>query len=49
MSKYYYNIIRTDTDNSVNVLSTIKKKTKNPALLKLPTYFTELAAVKVLC
>ena len=49
MSKYYYNIICTDTDNSVNVLSTIKKKTKSPALLKLPTYFTELAAVKVLC
>ena len=41
-----YNIIcTTDTDNYVNVWSTIKKETKSPVLLKLPIYSTELAAV----
>ena len=39
-------MIRTDdTDNYANVQSTVRKETKSPALLKLPLYSTELAAV----
>ena len=39
-------MIRTDdTDNYVNVQSTVRKETKSPALLKLPLCSTELAAV----
>ena len=41
-----YNImIYTDTNNDLNVYSTMKKETKSPALLKLLIYSTELAAV----
>ena len=38
-------MICTDTDNCVNVQSTIKKETKSPVLFKLFIYSIELAAV----
>ena len=38
-------MICADTDTYVNVQSSVKKETKNPGLLKLPIYSTELAAV----